>query len=148
MLGKLERVIWLASQSNKTNMKNFFDILWCRRYGTTGNSELRGVNPLACSLCSLSATCVGLSKIKNEGVLISNTLKPEDFNTIPSSTLDCISFICLLEDNVPKKIYEKREENWVLIDQFSGYLKTKEDNIPKSLVAKEIITVEEFINNN
>ena len=23
MLGKLERVIWLASQSNKTNMRNF-----------------------------------------------------------------------------------------------------------------------------
>ena len=46
MLGKLERVIWLASQSNKTNMKNFFDILWCQRYGTIGNGELRGVNPL------------------------------------------------------------------------------------------------------
>ncbi|MCQ2972309.1 MAG: hypothetical protein MJ209_03350 [archaeon] len=29
MLGKLERVIWLASPSNKTNMKNFFDMLWC-----------------------------------------------------------------------------------------------------------------------
>jgi len=150
MLGKLERVIWLASQSNKTNMKNFFDILWCQRYGTIGNSELRGVNPLACSLCSLSATCVGLSKIKNECVLISNTLKPEEFDTLPSSTLDCISFICLLEDDVPKKIYsyKQRSHEWVLNDEFSGYLKTKEDNFPKSLVSKEIITVEEFINNN
>jgi hypothetical protein len=150
MLGKLERVIWLASQSNKTNMKNFFDILWCQRYGTIGNSELRGVNPLACSICSLSATCVGLSKIKNESILISNTLKPEDFNTIPSSTLDDISFICLLEDDVPKKIYhyKKRTKKWVLNDEFSGYLKTKEDSFPKSLVDKKIITVEEFIKNN
>ena len=71
-LGKLERVIWLASQSNKTNMKNFFDILWCQRYGTIGNSELRGVNPLACSLCNLSDTCVGLSKIKNERIVNKN----------------------------------------------------------------------------
>ena len=150
MLGKLERVIWLASQSNKTNMKNFFDILWCQRYGTIGNRELRGVNPLACSICSLSATCVGLSKIKNESVLISNSLKPEDFDTLPSSTLDCISFICLLEYDVPKKIYhyKKRTKKWVLNDEFSGYLKTKDDSFPKSLVAKEIITVEEFINNN
>lgn len=148
MLGKLERVIWLASQSNKTNMKNFFDILWCQRYGTNGNREYRGVNPLACSLCNLSATCVGLSKIKNEGVLISNTLKPEDFDTIPSSTLNRISFICLLEYDVPKKIYYRKRNQWVLNDEFSGYLKTKEDSFPKSLVAKEIITVEEFINNN
>lgn len=149
MLGKLERVIWLASQSNKTNMKNFFDILWCQRYGTIGNRELRGVNPLACSICSLSTTCVGLSKIKNERVLISNTLKPEDFDTLPSSTLDGISFICLLEDDVPKKIYhyKKRTKKWILNDEFSGYLKTKEDSFPKSLVDKKIITVEEFIKN-
>lgn len=147
MLGKLERVIWLASQSNKTNMKNFFDILWCQRYGTIGNSELRGVNPLACSLCNLNATCVGLSKIKSEGVLISNT-SPENFESISSSTPEGISFICLLEDDIPKKIYEKRTQDWVLIDQFSGYLKTEEDSFPKSLVDKKIITVEEFIKNN
>ena len=129
-------------------MKNFFDILWCQRFGTIGNKELRGVNPLACSLCNLSATCVGLSQIKNKGVLISNTLKPEDFDTIPTSTLDCISFICLLEEDVPKKIYKKGDHEWILNDEFSGYLKTKDDSFPKSLVAKEIITVEEFINNN
>ena len=148
MLGKLERVIWLASQSNKTNMKNFFDILWCQRYGTIGNGKLRGVNPLACSLCSLSDTCVGLSKNKNKGVLISNTLIPENFNTIPTCKQDDISFICLLEDDVPKKIYTKSGQNWYLNDEFSGYLKTKDDRFPKHLVDKEIITVEEFINNN
>ena len=91
-----------------------------------------------------------VSKIKNEGVLISNTLKPEEFDALHSSTLDCISFICLLEDDVPKKIYsyKQRNQEWVLNDEFSGYLKTNEDSFPKSLVSKEIITVEEFINNN
>ena len=148
MLGKLERVIWLASQSNKTNMKNFFYMLWCQRYGVNGNKKLREVNPLACSLCNLTETCVGLSKIKDEGVLISNILTPEKFDTIPSNIQDQISFICLLEDDVPKKIYKKSPRDWVLIDEFSGYLKNKEDSFPKSLVDKEIITVEEFINNN
>lgn len=148
MLGKLERVIWLASQSNKTNMKYFFYTLWCQRYGVNGNEKLRGVNPLACSLCNLSDTCVGLSKIKNDDVLISNTLTDEKFNTIPSSTQDRISFICLLENDVPKEIYKKRGQKWYLTDQFSGYLKTKEDSFPKSLVEKETITVEEFIKNN
>lgn len=45
-------------------------------------------------------------------------------------------------------IIKKRTQEWILNDEFSGYLKTKEDSFPKSLVAKEIITVEEFINNN
>lgn len=146
MLGKLERVIWLASQANKTNMKNFFDILWCQRYGVIGNKELRGVNPLACSLCNLSATCVGLSKIKNERVLLSDTT-PENLN-LSSSTYDSISFICLLDEDVPKKIYIKNKSQWDIIDEFSGYLKTKEDTFSKSLVDKKIITVEEFIKNN
>lgn len=147
MLGKLERVIWLASQSNKTNMKHFFNILWCQRYGTIGNGKLREVNPLACSLCHLSDTCVGLSKNKNKTVLIS-TLTEEEIDTIPSSTKDRISFICLLdEDNVPKKIFKKWGQKWPPIDEFSGYLKTKKDSFPKSFIGKEI-TVEEFINNN
>lgn len=146
MLGKLERVIWLASQANKTNMKNFFDILWCQRYGVIGNKELRGVNPLACSLCNLSATCVGLSKIKNERVLLSDTT-PENLN-LSSSTYDSISFICLLDEDVPKKIYIKNKSQWDIIDEFSGYLKTKEDTFSKSLVDKKIITVDEFIKNN
>lgn len=149
MLGKLERVIWLSSQSNKTNMKNFFNILWCQRYGTTGDDkEVRGVNPLACSLCNLRSTCVGLSKIKDDHVLISNTTT-ENFKSISSSTPDGISFICLLEEDVPKKIYRlNKSKKWVLLDQFSGYLKTKNDSFSKSLVDKKIITVEEFIKNN
>lgn len=148
MLGKLERVIWLASQSNKTNMENFFNILWCQRYGTIGNGKLREVNPLACSLCSLTDSCVGLSKIKNEGVLIRNKLTEETLYGLHSNTQDRISFACLLEDDVPKKIRKKWRQDWPLIDQFSGYFKTKDDRFPKSLVEKEIITVEEFINNN
>lgn len=145
MLGKLERVIWLASQANKTNMKNFFDILWCQRYGTIGNRELRGVNPIACSLCKLNQTCVGLSKHANDKILISNTLSPETFNAIPQAILNSIKFICLLEKDVPKKVYKKSDQNWFLIDEFSGYLMTNHDCLPKNIIEKKIITFVEFI---
>ena len=145
MLGKLERVIWLASQSNKTNMRNFFDILWCQRYGTIGNKKLRGVNPLACSLCKLNQTCVGLSKLAHSKVLISNTLSPETFDTISKDILDNIKFICLLENDVPKKVYKKSSRNWYLVDEFSGYLMTNNNYLPKNVIAKKVITFDEFI---
>lgn len=144
-LGKLERVIWLASQSNKTNMKNFFDILWCQRYGVIGNKVLRGINPLACSLCKLNTTCVGLSKSKTQKVYISNTLTPTKFSTLPTSITNEISFICLLENDVPKKIYKKTRGTWTLIDEFSGYLMTSSNIFPKSVISKSVITVQEFI---
>ena len=146
MLGKLERVIWLASQSNKTNMKNFFDILWCQRYGTIGNGALRGVNPLACSLCKLNKTCVGLAKHSADSVLLSNTSSPQTFSTMPASTNSQITFICLLEDDIPKKVYKKIGGRWTLVDEFSGYLMTSENKFPTSIVSKQIITVQEFIN--
>lgn len=69
-LGKIERVIWLASQSNKTNMRDFFDVLWCQRYGVIGNSELRGVNPIACYGCNLKSSCIGLSNISRKKVFV------------------------------------------------------------------------------
>ena len=128
-------------------MKNFFDILWCQRYGTIGNGELRGVNPLACSLCKLKHTCVGLSKKLLDNVLISNTLTPNDFKTVPKSKMDDVSFICLLESDVPKKVYAKFGNSWYLTDEFSGYLMTSDNSFSASIVSKEIITVEEFINN-
>lgn len=67
---KMERVIWLASQSNKTNMKNFFDILWYQKFGVTGNLQPGGVIPLACSRCKLNSTCAGLKRILNDIVSI------------------------------------------------------------------------------
>ena len=145
MLGKLERVIWLASQSNKTNMKNFFDVLWCQRYGTIGNKALRGVNPLACSLCKLNNTCVGLSKIKTKLVLVSNDLTPDTFSTIPQTISERLSFICLLENNVPKKIYRRSDSTWYLTDEFSGYLTTEENRLPETLVENQVLSVECFI---
>lgn len=142
-LGKMERVIWLASQSNKTNMKNFFDILWCQRYGVIGNKQLRGVNPLACSRCKLNSTCVGLKNIHSQKVYLTNTVS--DFAALSSTITDQVTFICLLEEDVPKKVYSRFGEIWTLIDEFSGYLMTTDNKLPKSYIKNEIITVDDFI---
>lgn len=144
-LGKIERVIWLASQSNKTNMKNFFDILWCQRYGVIGNSELRGVNPLACCCCKLNLTCVGLNQILNKKVLVSNTLTPEKFGDIQHNIESQIDFICLLEDDIPKKAYTKMPKGWVLVDEFSGYIMTEKNKISSENIKNQVITVYDFI---
>lgn len=144
-LGKMERVIWLASQSNKTNMKNFFDILWCQRYGVIGNKQLRGVNPLACYGCKLKNTCVGLSKILNQKVYIKNNISKNDFTNIPQHITDEVSFICSLEENIPKKAYIKSGDDWLLIDEFSGYIMTNKNRLSDTLVTKEVVTVSEFV---
>ena len=145
-LGKIERVIWLASQSNKTNMKNFFDILWCQRYGVIGNKELRGVNPIACYSCKLNETCVGLSQVLNDFVLVSNTLNENEFANLSDDITEQITFICLSDNNIPKKIYKKNHNSWLLIDEYSGYILTQDDALPDEYMEKEIITVLEFIN--
>ncbi len=147
-LGKMERVIWLASQSNKTNMKNFFDILWCQRYGVIGNSQLRGVNPIACYGCNLKNSCVGLSHKKNEYVLVKNNITEKDFNGLTQKYSNkTINFICILEEDIPKKAYQKSSDNWLLVDEFSGYILTAQNKLSSLLVSKELITFDEFVKN-
>ena len=146
-LGKIERVIWLSSQSNKTNMRDFFDILWCQRYGVIGNSELRGVNPIACCGCKLNSSCVGLSKIYNEKIYLKNDISLEEVCELDQDIQNNILFVCSLENNVPKKVYKRKDHSWSLNDEFSGYLMTEKDKLNKSLIDKEIITVLDFIKN-
>lgn len=147
-LGKLERIIWLSSQSNKTNMKNFYNILWCQRYGVTGNSKLRGINPISCYRCLLNGTCIGLNKNKNSKVLIINTLNEFENVTKTYKTFENnITYICLLENRIPKKVYKSFNSNWILIDEFSGYLLTELDKITEELIKKKIVSLGDFILN-
>ncbi|MFC1789651.1 hypothetical protein ACFLYY_01595 [Patescibacteria group bacterium] len=138
-LGKIERAIWLAAQSKKTNIKTFFDMLWCIRFGDTGNTELRGPNPISCYECKLMIKCPGFQKIKNELVLVKNKTKvvlDKKFISSPQIIKEAVkkgcSFICLTEKKVPKKIFINRNGKFKLIDEFSGYIlkdqKLKKDN--------------------
>ena len=151
-LGKLERVIWLASQANKTNMKAFFNLLWCQRYGTTGNVSLRGINPIACSECALKGTCVGLSYEKDKKVLLLNneskySIQDKGELVINDNTLDLIAvtYICVLENKVPKKVFGKNKKGeFYLFDEFSGYIMKEKHKLSDDLLAKGIVTMGEF----
>lgn len=155
-LGRLERLIWLASQANKTNMKNFFDLLWCQRYGTIGNGRLRGINPIACSECKLNGTCVGLKKYESKNILLINDQIEyeliDDVLTLSDSVdINNLDFVCLLENMVPKKVFVKeyvrkqKEYMWFLTDEFSGYILDNRHQISKEFLAKEIVTVEDYL---
>lgn len=141
-LGKIERLIWLTAQAKKTNMKVFFDMLWCLRYGVTGNSELRGPNPIGCYECVLRSTCPSFDKIKDSSVLILEVEESKVTRAVEeqAENKDC-RFICLTKDSVPKKIFEKRGRKWVLIDEFSGYLLTTQ----KIKNKKDVMTVDKMI---
>jgi len=139
-LGKLERLIWLSSQAKKTNMSEFFHMLWCIRYGVTGNLQIRRANPIACYLCSLRSVCPGYTKISERKVFLRDWTKVRlvtiknnkgkvvnigiDERTSEMADNKNCSFICITENGVPKKIFEKREQRanrWLLVDEFSGY---------------------------
>lgn len=146
-LGKLERVIWLASQANKTNMRNFFDVLWCQRFGTIGNGVLRGINPIACAECSLKHACVGLNNKKQSNILLSDN---PDISSFPPADKSLVEFVCVLETDVPKKIYSKaasgrgknKTYSWELTDEFSGYIMSTP--LSKTLINQGTITMNDF----
>jgi len=157
-LGKLERMIWLLSQAKKTNIKTFFDLLWCIRYGDTGNNQLREANPISCYECRLRDTCPGFAKIKQEKVLIidKSKVETEDLRTragryhgkkissnkiIQTANKAGCYFICITYNKIPKKIFMKKNQSWILVDEFSGFL-LKNQKVKKE---NSVITVEELI---
>lgn len=166
-LGKLERLIWLTSQANKTNIREYMELLWCQRYGTNGNGEFRKQNPLACYECKLNKVCIGFQKIETSFVYVTDALTSEivykrkkdgnysnkfnylnlkpSFNVTKNSPL----FICYLEHNIPKKIgilYKDKYKGYVykLIDEFSGYI--LDENYKFKGLINNIYSVKSFLN--
>lgn len=144
-MGKLERVIWLASQVRKTNMGAFFNMLWCVRFGVTGNKEMRGPNPISCYECNLKESCPSYEKLKYKMVLIKEFYGVLKFNfdtdTNYAERKNC-SYICLTDNGVPKKVYEKRGKTWRLVDEFSGYI-LKENH--KTSINNRAVKVQELL---
>lgn len=141
-LGKLERLIWLSSQSNKTNMRDFFNILWCQRYGTIGNKALRGINPIACAICKLKNVCVGHNKLSKEKIKFCKKEKE-----LHSNKNKDIKYFCYLDDAIPKKvsmISGKKKISRNLVDEFSAYELTQKNKIPQSVLKKGEITLRDF----
>ncbi|MCH7648648.1 MAG: hypothetical protein IIA83_08590 [Thaumarchaeota archaeon] len=120
---KLERLIWLVAQSKKVNMDPVFDMMWCIRFGTTGDdSVLRQQNPISCYQCNLRKQCKGYATIEDDFVWIKEG-SIEETDRSEASRNNC-GFICATSSKVPKKIERfetsKSSKNWLYIDEFSG----------------------------
>lgn len=146
-LGKLERLIWLVSQANKTNIREYMELLWCQRYGTNNNGALRQMNPLSCYECKLHDCCCGYKTIKSDKLFIKNSDHTQLENFKETAKNNECKFICIMENNIPKRIYKaiykhNNIDDYYLIDEFSGYL-LKENHILE--LSNNIMTVDEFI---
>jgi hypothetical protein len=54
-LGKVERLLWVASQARKVHSSACDDAVWCVKYGSPAEdpqvAKPRGANPFACNIC-------------------------------------------------------------------------------------------------
>jgi len=134
-VGKLERLIWLASQANKINLKPFYYTLWCTRYGTRNNTSLRGANPVSCYECELKSCCEGYKKIMNDKVYVieetsaklDETSAKGRFRMKNGKRLEGDErFLLVTIKGVPTKVYKKttirHASFWELVDEHSGYI--------------------------
>ena len=113
-IGRLERLIWLIAQARKKNMRLFYNVLWCIRYGVKDTKILRGPNPISCFECKLRDNCIGYAKIEGKTVFI------QQGNTLPTGHNDCL-FTVGIQNQVPKFVF-KNLGSWGLIDEYSGVI--------------------------
>lgn len=85
--GRVERLVWLASQARKVHASVCSEVLWCVRYGfrETKNDRtvntLRGANPLACKLCAANIrnVCPSYRAILSRRVVFNQNPTGTDF---------------------------------------------------------------------
>lgn len=158
-IGKLERMIWKVSQAKKTNAEPLMNVLWCIRFGETGNHMIRYANPLSCYACDFHTKgCPGFEKIRKNKVMIKNesdvnvkTITTEknknDGKEIDDPEITAAfekgeyNFVCLAENGKPKKIFKENKDRIQLVDEFSQSRITN-DSV---LETGKIYSVDDFI---
>ena len=138
-LDKLEKLIWVSSMGNKTNKKEFLDILWCQRYGTDklDKGPCRGANPLSCSQCVLKTECLSYKKIKDEYIYVSDDLVSLKSNLKKSN----LFFGVVTSEGTPRKVYVLQSDKFNERDSHSGL------DIPKSIsIPNGKIKFDDFVN--
>ena len=137
-LDKLEKLIWVSSMGNKTNKKEFMDILWCQRYGTDKGDDgpCRGANPLSCSQCVLQSECLSYKAIKEEFIYVS-----DDLVTLESNLRSLNLFFGVFTvQGTPRKVYVMQKNKFIERDGHSGL------DIPKSTnIANGKIKLDNFV---
>ena len=80
VLGKLERLIWVAAQGRKVHSSVCAETLWCIRYGGP-EKEMRGANPLGCKIClpQIRSVCPAFAAIAAMPVQFNKDLPASGF---------------------------------------------------------------------
>ena len=151
-LDKLEKLIWVSAMANKTNKIEFTDILWCQRYGTREKAKgpCRGANPLSCSRCELTDSCIGFSKISGGQMVVNDTIKWLSNGMLALDAgikaeafpQQCGVFGVLTKEGTPRDVYIWEGKEPVLRDEHTGQDFSTMDSIEKSTT-----TVGEFVAN-
>jgi hypothetical protein len=138
-LDKLEKIIWASSMGNKTNKKEFMDILWCQRYGTDkgGSGSYRGANPLSCNSCVLRNECLSFQRIRNQNIYVSDS----ESKILQKMIEDSLIFGIKSENKTPRKVFTKKNNQLVARDFHSGL-----DLSSAKQIDEGIYSVEDFIN--
>jgi hypothetical protein len=94
-LGKVERLLWVASQARKVHSSACDDAVWCIKYGSAGGDP-RGANPFACNICldAIRNNCPAFAAIRDQLVSFNGQLDTASFRvdtsagnaTIPNQT--------------------------------------------------------------
>jgi len=110
--GRIERLVWIASQSRKVHSSVCADILWCIRYGDS-NKKLRGANPLGCKLCSahIRDVCPQFLDILDREIVFNSPPTGNKFSITTSHGNNSTPAQSLLscEDSVIKDEYSVRD---------------------------------------
>ena len=131
--------MYMMRGCNKTNKKEFLDILWCQRYGTDklDKGPCRGANPLSCSQCVLKTECLSYKKIKDEYIYVSDDLVSLKSNLKKSN----LFFGVVTSEGTPRKVYVLQSDKFNERDSHSGL------DIPKSIsIPNGKIKFDDFVN--
>lgn len=84
--GKIERLVWMASQARKVHSSVASEILWCVRYGGP-EKVMRGANPLACKICAVHIrnSCPAYRQIEDSTIVFNGTRAAREFSIETSS---------------------------------------------------------------
>lgn len=136
VLGKLERLIWVASQGRKVHSSRCAEILWCVRYGGP-DKQLRGANPLSCKIClpQIRGACPAYAAIADKQVAFNTAAPPAGFSIETSAGNETTAnqrFVSVTGDG----IYDEYSSR----DRPTGYLPYPQNHGSGALTVADFLT--------
>lgn len=140
-LGKVERLLWVASQARKVHSSACDNAVWCVKYGSPGNQQPRGANPFACNICfdPIRNRCPAYFAIKDEQIAFNSKATKASFRIDTSAGNNSDSNQTFTRCS-GKSIYGQIVDEFSPADVPSGF-----NTFPAAGHSGNSMTVEEFV---